>query len=68
MIKFLKYTALILVIIGAFNWGLIGAFKFDLVSFLFGDMSIATRIIYSLVGISAIFATFFSCISDECCN
>jgi len=68
MKKFLRNAALILVIIGAFNWGLIGAFRFDLVSFLFGDMSIASRIVYILVGLSAIFAAFFSCLSDECCQ
>jgi len=68
MLKFLKYMALMLVIIGAFNWGLIGAFKFDLVAFLFGDMSIVSRIIYTLVGISAIFASFYTCMADECCK
>ena len=68
MVRFLKYAALILVIAGALNWGLVGALRFDLVSFLFGDMSIATRIVYILVGISAVFAAFFSCLSDECCQ
>ena len=37
--KFLDYTLLTLVIIGAVNWGLIGFFRFDLVAFLFGNMS-----------------------------
>lgn len=68
MRKFLKNTALILVIVGAFNWGLVGAFGFDLVAFLLGDMSIASRIIYILVGLSSVFAAFFSCLSDECCQ
>lgn len=53
--KFLKYTAYVLVLIGALNWGLIGLFGFNLVGALFGDMTILSRIIYSLVGISAIF-------------
>ena len=35
--KWLDYTSLTLVIIGAINWGLIGFFNFDLVAFLFGD-------------------------------
>ena len=44
-----------LCLIGALNWGLVGLFGFDLVAFLFGTMSVLTRIIYSLVGVSAIF-------------
>lgn len=45
--------ALILVIIGALNWGLIGLFQFDLVASLFGGQaSLLSRIVYSLVGIA----------------
>jgi len=50
----LRYTAYALVLIGALNWGLIGLFGFDLVAAIFGDMTVMSRIIYSLVGISAI--------------
>lgn len=53
--KWLDYTSLALVIIGAVNWGLIGIFKFDLVAFLFGSMSWLSRIIYSLVGLSGLY-------------
>lgn len=53
--KGLDYTLLTLVIIGAINWGLIGFFRFDLVAFLFGNMSWLSRIIYALVGISALY-------------
>ncbi len=56
MFKFFKYLTWTLVLIGALNWGLIGFFNFDLVAFLFGEMSTLTRIIYDLVGISAIVA------------
>ena len=52
--KILDKTALVLVIIGAINWGLIGLFKFDLVATLFGDMSALSRIVYSLVGSSGL--------------
>jgi len=52
--KILYYISLTLVIIGALNWLLIGIFNFDLVATLFGNMSIFTRIIYSLVGIAGI--------------
>ena len=44
--KGLDYTALILTITGAINWGLVGLFKFDLVAFLFGNLSWLSRIIY----------------------
>lgn len=52
--KIIDKTALALIIIGAINWGLIGLFSFDLVATLFGDMSILSRIVYSLVGISGL--------------
>lgn len=54
----LEWTALILVIIGGINWGLIGLFDFNLVSFLFGSMTTSSRIIYSLVGLSALYMIF----------
>lgn len=50
----LKIIAYILVIIGAINWGLVGFFGFDLVASLFGEMSTISRIIYGVVGVSAI--------------
>ena len=46
--KCLDCTALTLTIIGAINWGLIGFFRFDLVAFLFGDMSWLSRVVYAL--------------------
>jgi len=54
MNNFVRNTAFTLVLIGALNWGLVGLFQFDLVAFLLGKMSILSRIVYSLVGISAI--------------
>lgn len=53
--KALDYTALSLAIIGALNWGLIGFFKFDLVAFLFGNLSMLSRIIYAIVGICGLY-------------
>ena len=50
----LRYTAYILVLIGALNWGLVGLFSFDLVAAIFGNMTLMSRIVYSLVGLSAI--------------
>lgn len=52
--KVIDKIILILIIIGAINWGLIGFFEFDLVKTLFGDMTVLTRIIYGLVGISGL--------------
>lgn len=54
--KALDYTILTLVIIGAVNWGLIGFFDFDLVSTLFGQMSLLSRIVYAAVGIGGLYA------------
>ena len=53
--KGLDYTLLALVIIGAINWGLIGLFRFVLVSFLFGNMSWLSRIVYGIVGIGGLY-------------
>src|SRR5699024_12746172 len=53
----LRRIALALVIIGAINWGLIGLFNFDLVAFIFnGQQSLLSRIIYTLVGLSGLYA------------
>lgn len=49
-----RWVTYSLVLLGAFNWGLIGAFDFDLVSFLFGEMTTITRILYTIIGLSAI--------------
>ena len=53
--KIVDKIALVLIIIGAINWGLIGFFKFDLVAFLFGDMSWISRIIYAIVGLCGLY-------------
>ena len=57
--KALDYTALTIAIIRAVNWGLIGFFRFNLVSFLFGDMSWISRIIYGLVGLCGLYLLTF---------
>ena len=58
MKKTLDIIALILIIIGGLNWGLVGFFQFDLVAAIFGAMSVVSRIVYALVGISAIYGIF----------
>ncbi len=54
--KIIDKIALVLVIIGAINWGLIGLFNFNLVELIFGNMTLLARIIYILVGISGLWA------------
>lgn len=64
--KVLNTLVLILLIIGGLNWGLIALFNFDLVAWLFGTMTLLSRIVYGLVGISALWAiTFFSRIAID---
>ncbi len=48
-------VAYVLIIVGALNWGLIGFFNFNLVAWLFGEMSTISRIIYALVGLAGIY-------------
>ena len=44
-----------LLVVGGLNWGLVGIFNFDLVAALFGEMSALSRIVYILVGLSAVY-------------
>jgi uncharacterized membrane protein YuzA (DUF378 family) len=58
--KRLNAAAAILTIVGGLNWGLVGLFKFDLVAAVFGGMhfgevNLASRIIYTLIGLSALY-------------
>lgn len=52
--KVIDKIALVLIIIGAINWGLIGIFHFNLVATIFGDMTLIARIVYGLVGLSGL--------------
>ena len=52
-------AALTLAIIGAVNWGLIGLLKFNLVDFLFGNMTWLSRVIYALVGLCGLYLISF---------
>lgn len=51
----LDILSFILVIVGGLNWGLVGLLGFDLVAALFGEMSALSRIVYSLVGLAAVY-------------
>jgi uncharacterized membrane protein YuzA (DUF378 family) len=53
--KTLDVVVWVLLAIGGLNWGLVGVFNFDLVATIFGEMSILSRIVYALVGLSALY-------------
>ncbi|MBQ7775355.1 MAG: DUF378 domain-containing protein [Lachnospiraceae bacterium] len=64
--RLMDYVALTIAIIGAVNWGLIGLFRFDLVAFLFGDMSWFSRIVYVIVGLCGLYLiTFYLNLTDS---
>lgn len=64
--KTIDYVALILVVIGAVNWGLIGFLSFDLVRVVCGNMTMISRIVYALVGIAGLYAiSYFGRIADN---
>lgn len=52
--RMLKMLSVILVIVGALNWGLVGLFDLDLVQRLFGEMQMLVKIIYILVGVGGL--------------
>jgi uncharacterized protein len=54
----MDWVFLVLMIIGGLNWGLIGLFNFDLIATVFGGMTFISRIIYTIVGFSAIWSIF----------
>ena len=54
----IDWIALILIIVGGLNWLLVGAFNFDLVAKIFGSMSAIARVVYVLVGLSALYVLF----------
>jgi len=54
----IQKIAFILTIIGGLNWGLIGFFNFDLVAMIFGPMTVLSRLVYGLVGFSAVWLIF----------
>ena len=53
--NFIDIISVILVVVGALNWGLVGLLDFDLVATIFGDMSIISRIVYVVVAVAGIY-------------
>ncbi|MFA6118783.1 MAG: DUF378 domain-containing protein [Parachlamydiales bacterium] len=74
--KFVRFVVLILILAGAINWGLWGAFQYDLVQDIFGSMSWLSRFVYILIGLSGIYGLSFifskgicgfcKCDNDKC--
>jgi uncharacterized membrane protein YuzA (DUF378 family) len=54
----LDWIATLLLIIGGLNWGLVGAFDVDIVAALFGSGSTISRVVYILVGLSALYGLY----------
>lgn len=53
--KAIDFLSVVLVVVGAMNWGLVGLFQFDLVAALLGDATILSRLAYTLVGAAGLF-------------
>ena len=56
----LDWVAMVLLIVGGLNWGLVGLFNFDLVATLFGTQTAFSRVVYTLVGLSALYSIYTS--------
>ena len=54
----IDFVAVLLLVVGGLNWGLVGLFGFDLVAALFGDMTVLARVVYALVGVAAAYRLF----------
>jgi len=64
--KVINGIVLALIVVGAINWGLIGLFNFNLVTYIFGDMEAISRLVFALVGIAGLWSlTFFGRLSEE---
>ncbi len=61
----IDWIAMVLVIIGGLNWGLVGIFNFNLVSWIFGAMSVLARIVYILVSIGALWMVLWLCMKRQ---
>lgn len=53
--RVVNVIALILIIIGGLNWGLVGFFDYNLVDMIFGEASTAARVVYAVVGLAALY-------------
>lgn len=58
--KAAEWIPMLLLAVGGLNWGLIGLINFNLVSFLFGEMTTLTRLVYVVVGLCALYSLYLS--------
>ncbi len=65
---FLDWIALILLIIGGLNWGLVGLFGFNLVTVIFGYMTLISRIVYIVVGLAALYSIYYLVKTRKSCT
>lgn len=56
----MDWISMVLVIVGGLNWGLVGAFNFDLVKAILGSIPFLQNLVYILVGLSAIYMIYFA--------
>lgn len=56
----IDWIAMVLMIVGGINWGLVGLLNFDLVAAIFGPMTMASRVVYGLVGLAALYGIFLA--------
>lgn len=67
--RFVRCIALLLIIVGAVNWGLVGFFQYNLVADLFGGVdSIIARVIFGIVGLAGLYAISFLCRCGCCAS
>lgn len=64
----LDWIALILLIIGGLNWGLVGLFGFNVVTAIFGDMTLISKIIYIIVGLAALYSIYYLIKAIKSCS
>lgn len=67
-LSIIDWVAHILVIVGGLNWGLVGLLKFNLVSAIFGDMTVLSRAVYTVVGLSALWTIVCLCRCSSKCS
>lgn len=63
--KAIRFLAVVLMVVGSLNWGLVGFFKYNLVDHIFGHMSMLSRVIYALVGLAGLYGIGLIC---RCCG
>ncbi len=64
MLRSLNWIALVLVIVGGLNWGLVGLFDVNLVNTIFGNVEWLERTVYTLVGLAAAYMIYYAAVVE----